>query len=299
MRHRLRDYLEYGLLRGMTAAVGRLPPRAALALGWVVARLIFTFARRRMRRFERRLQQVFGERFTPRERRRVLWLAWRNLAFHAVETMRTPRVTLDWIKRVTDYRAIQVLLDHLRDGRGVVLAVPHMGNWELAGVAAQLFGVRLMIITRRQRNPLTNDWLNRVRRSAGIEVYSRERHSFAGLAKGLQQGKVLAILPDLRAKGHFVSVPFLGATAQIPAGMAVLAREAGVPVLPAYVVREGWARHRWVVLEPIRPDPSLDLQTDVRRMTEHVLRLFEQAIREHPEQYFWFNSRWILGEEPV
>ncbi len=290
--------MEYGLLRGMTAVVGRLPHRAALALGWLVARLSFLLSRRRMKKFERRIAQVFGDSISARERRRILWRAWRNLAFNAIESMRTPLVTLDWIKKVTHHDDIHMLFDNMKNGRGVVLAVPHMGNWELAGVASQLFGAQLMIIVRRQRNMLTYEWLNRMRASAGLESFLREARSFTGIVKGLQQGKVLAILPDLWAKAEAVPVPFLGHAARIPAGMAAFAREAGVPIIPAYVVREGWTRHRWKGFPPIHPDPSLDRDADVERMTRYVIGLFDQAIREHPDQYYWFNGRWVLGEEP-
>lgn len=298
MKPRLRDWVEYGLLRATAAIVGRLPHRAALALGAGMAGVYYCLARRRLRKFERRIAQVFGPALSPRRRRQILWGAWRNLAFNAIEAMRTPRLTLKWIKRVTEYAPIQVILDLLRDGRGVVLAVPHMGNWELAGVAARFFGVRLMIIARRQKNPLTSEWLNRVRAAAGLETYFREAHSFTGIVKGLQEGKVLAILPDLRAKGPGVSIPFLGHETRIPAGMAALARDTGAPILPACVVRQGWTRHRWMTFPPIHPDPALGREADIERMTRHVIGFFDQAIREHPEQYFWFNSRWVLGEEP-
>ena len=298
MKHRGRDYLEYALLRGIAAVVGRLPHRAALALGWLVAKAVFLLSPRRMRKFERRIEQVFGDSMPPRPRRQTLWLAWRNLAFNAIESMRTPLVTLGWVKKVTAHKDIRLLFENMKGGRGVVLAVPHMGNWELAGVAMQLFGARLMIIVRRQKNMLTYEWLNRVRESAGLESFLREARSFAGIVKGLQNGKVLAILPDLWAKAAAVSVPFLGHTAQIPAGMASFARDAGVPIVPAYVVREGWTRHRWKGFPPIHPDPALDRDADIERMTRAVIALFDQAIREHPDQYYWFNGRWVLGEEP-
>ena len=298
MRHKLRYYLEYALLRGMAALAGRLPHRIGLLVGWGAAALGYLLLRNKMRRIEARVRQVFGDKRSPREVREIVWRAWRNLAFNAIESMRTPRMTLEWIKRVTNHEEIHKLFDLLKGERGVVLAVPHMGNWELAGVAAQLLGAQLMIIVRRQKNPLATAWLNRVRGQAGIEAFEREAHSMAGIVKGLQHGKVLAILPDLRAKGDFVRVPFLGHEAQIPSGMAVFARNANVPIIPAYVIREGWTRHRWFGFEPIFPDPAADRDADVRRMTTRVIEVFDQAIREHPDQFFWFNSRWILGEEP-
>jgi Kdo2-lipid IVA lauroyltransferase/acyltransferase len=56
-------------------------------------------------------------------------------------------------------------------------------------------------------------------------------------------------------------------------------------------------RHRWASFPPISPDLSLDRDEDFRRMTQYVMDCFDQAVREHPEDFFWFNGRWVLGEE--
>jgi hypothetical protein len=48
------------------------------------------------------------------------------------------------------------------------------------------------------------------------------------------------------------------------------------------------------VAPPILPDPSLPKADDVARMTRQVLAFIETRIREVPEQWFWFNRRWIL-----
>lgn len=297
MIRRLRHLLEYVLLRATAWLANHVPHRAALFGGWVIALIGAVFLRGQMRRATARIRQVFGKEKTEREIRRIAWLAWRNLCFNGVEALRTPSVTLDWVKQVTDHKAIQAVFDNMKDGKGVILAVPHMGNWELAGVSAQLFGAKIMIIVRKQRNPLTNAYLNRMREYTGVEAFLREARSLAGIARGLKEGKVLAILPDLRAKADFVPCRFLGHDGvQIPAGMAMFAREAGVPIIPAYVVRVGWARHRWVGLPPICPDTSLSREDDFKRLTRYVIDAFDRAIREHPDQYFWFNQRWVLGE---
>ena len=151
---------------------------------------------------------------------------------------------------------------------------------------------------RRQKNPLTNAYLNRLRQHTGVEAWLREARDFSGMVRNLKkEGKVLAILPDLRAKTNAIKVRFLGRDVDIPGGMALFAREAGVPIVPAYVERVGWGRHRWCHFEPIRPDPNLDRDADDRRMTQYVMECFDKAIRAHPDQYFWFNKRWVLGNE--
>jgi lauroyl/myristoyl acyltransferase len=60
------------------------------------------------------------------------------------------------------------------------------------------------------------------------------------------------------------------------------------------VLREGWTRHRWRLVDAVYPDPALDKQADWQRMTQAVIDHFDAAIRDHPDQYFWYNKRWVL-----
>jgi KDO2-lipid IV(A) lauroyltransferase len=297
VKYKPQHVVEYALLRSTAWLLNILSYRAALCLVWVIAAVSSLFLRSKMRRTRVRLRQVFKNRFTERELAGIAWRAWRNFCFNAVEMFRVPSINADWVKRVADFGDIHIVLDNMKDGKGAVLAVPHMGNWEFAGVGAQLLGMKIMSIVRRQRNPLLDAYLNRMREYTGVEAFLREAHSFAGIARGLKAGKVLAILPDLRAKADFVPVHFLGTTAQIPAGMAAFARQSGVPIIPAFAIRVGWARHLAKGFEPIWPDPTLDEREDWKRMTQYVMDCFDHAIREYPDQYFWFNGRWVLGEE--
>ena len=298
MKYKLKHIVEYAFLRGVGGLINILPYRAALGLVWCIAMASLPFLGALLRRTRARLRQVFGPIFSERELVRIARQAWGNLCLNAVETFRVPSINAVWVKQVANYRDIQIVFDNMKDGKGAILAVPHMGNWELAGVGAQLLGLKIMIIVRRQRNPLLDAYLNRMRKYTGVEAILREAHSFAGITRGLKSGKVLAILPDLRAKADYLSVRFLGTTAQIPAGMAAFARQAGVPIIPAFVIRVGWGRHLAKGFDPIWPDPTLDEREDWKRMTQYVMDCFDHAIHEYPNQYFWFNGRWVLGEEP-
>lgn len=297
MRHRLKHIVEYAALRGVGGLAGLLPYRLALGLAWLAAGLARLLGAAPLRRAEARIAQVFGASLSRREVNRIAWTAWRNFCFNVVEVMRVPFMTEHWIRKVINADQVGRLLEVKGGARGAIVAVPHMGNWELAGTALVLLGVPLMAIARRQKNELTDAYLNRVREHHGLEAVLRNSSSMRGVIPKLEAGKVLALLPDLQAKKESVRVPFLGGEANIARGMAVFAREAGVPILPAYVVRVGWARHRWTGLEPVRPDPALEKEADVRRMTERVMAQLDRVIRENPEQYFWFNKRWVLSSE--
>ena len=296
MRHRPKHVAEYLFMRAVSALLGRLPYRLALSLGWVLARLMALALRRRMVEVQRRIRGALGEAScSPAQARRIAWLAWRNFVFNSIDTIRLPHLREGWIRRVVDYEGAVQLRDQVQANGRVILAAPHMGSWEMAGMALHFFGLRLSYIVRRQSNPLTDEYLNRLRQIKGFECLERDSRSLLRVAlRHLKEGRVLTILPDVRARDDAFQVDFLGGRASVMQGMAVFAKLSGAPIVPACVRRVGWTRHRWQTFEPVVPDPSLDRDSDVRRMTQAVFDHFDRVIREHPEQYFWFNKRWIL-----
>jgi lauroyl/myristoyl acyltransferase len=76
--------------------------------------------------------------------------------------------------------------------------------------------------------------------------------------------------------------------------MAMFASMGRVPIYPAILWREGWSRHRWILGAPVAPDPGAERGADLARMTREVIGVFDRAIRERPDQYFWYNKRWVL-----
>ncbi len=298
MKYRLKHIIEYGALRGVAAIVVVLPYRAALAFGWAIARLAFGLLRSRVREAERRLALVFGDRFSPRERRRIAWISWRNIVFSAVEMMRLGRMPREWLHKVTNSAtALEVAKARAATGKGAVISIPHTGSWELAGAACRREGLPVFSIVGTQRNPLVNDYMNAQRRAPGIERIERGAGTMRAVLRTLKKGGFLVILPDVRMRTQGLPVPFLGGTANLGDGMARFARQARVPIYPGHVLRRGWARHELHIGEPLWPDPSLPKGEDVARLTREVIRQVDALIRAEPEQWFWFNKRWVL--DPV
>lgn len=295
MRYRVRHLVEYGALRGVAGLLAVLPYRAALAVAWGAAALAFHLFRFRRRETARRIREVFGTATPARSVRRIAWLSLRNMAFNSVEMMRAPRIDLAWIDRhIPAFRdhigAVQALI---AQHGGAVIAVPHMGNWDLAGWACHRYGIRMFSIAGKQKNPLVNAWINRQRES-GMTILERGGGTLKQIIRLLRGGNVLAILPDVRVYTPDLKVPFLGATANVGRGMAMFAITARVPVIPAILRREGWGRHGFDHLPAIFPDPSLNKEEDARRITQAVLASVDAAIRQAPEQWFWYNKRWVL-----
>lgn len=292
--------IEYVLLRALAAAVGRLPYGAALAVGRGLAGLSFRLLGGRRREAERRIRGVFGDAVDARAARRIAWQSWRNIVFDGVELILEPRMDAAWMLHVfgpADF--LEPIRRHCATGRGAILAVPHMGNWEMAAVLCHLKGIPIFSVAAQQKNPLTDAYINRLRRSPGIDTLARGSGTMKEIIRRLQSGQVLAILPDVRMKTEGYATPFLGGTANLGKGMGLFARHANVPVFPCAVRRVGWTRHAAVVHPPVWPDETLEKEADARRITHAVVAALEGEIRAHPESWFWYNRRWVLDPLPA
>lgn len=290
-----RHLIEYAALRVTAAGFCLLPHRVALAAVWPLAWTAFHVLRYRRARTRARLHAVFGSHLAHREATRIAWVALRNLVFTVAETMRASRLSAEWFHRHVQNHdaAVAQVKSLLAQHGGLVLAVPHMGNWDLAGVLCQRSGIPLCVIAGRQRNPLIGPWLNRLR-GPGMEVYERGTSAVRQVARRLHEGRAFAVLPDVRMRRPDLTVSFLGGQANLGRGMAVFARGAHVPILPVVLTRVGWFDHRIETLPIVPPDPARDKEADIQRMTTTVLGLFDTAIRRDPGQWFWYNSRWVL-----
>jgi len=296
MKHRLKHIAEYVTLILLSGLIRILPLRAALALGWLFAAGTHFIGRVNVERTRERIRGVFGDRYSEKEVRHIAWIAWRNLCFNAIDALRFSALTLEKVRKqpLADLEPkLKKILAECENG--FILATPHMGNWEIAGITADLVGIPLFVIVRKQKNPLMNNYINKMRRTFSMEVLHREARMWKSVVDRIKNDKVLAILPDIGVRAKGVTVDFLNGTATIAPGTAHFAQLADCPIHPIFVRRIGWTKHDAALLDPIIPDPALDKEKDQQRIMQEIMDTFTAEIAKTPEQYFWYNKRWVLN----
>lgn len=286
---------EYAALCLAGGLVKSLPYLAALFLGWLhawPAHFVFQFRREEAKR---RIRLVFGSDMPEKRVNQIAWVSWRNTVFNAIDMMRMPRMSKEWsVRHFAWDDTREILLHHQQTGKGAIIAVPHMGAWDLSAVVAYAYGIPMFSVAAKQRNPLTNKYIDSLRLAAGVKAVERGDGTMKQVIRKLREGGFLAILPDVRMRTPGIELPFLGAIANLGKGMALFARQVGIPIFPCIVTRKGWSHHSARSYPAIWPDKSLDKAADVRRMTQAVTCIIDDAIRREPEQWFWYNKRWIL-----
>ncbi len=289
--------VEYFLLRFFCGLVNVIPYPLAMALarglGWT-AFTVFGFKRKRTLA---RIRGVFPEK-SVRETKAIAVRSLQNVLQTAVEMMRAPRLDRKWMDRYVEdgqlYKdKLQALVD---EGRGVVIMVPHSGNWYMAAWSMAKYGLKLFAIAARQRNPKLDAWMNR--QYGDIEILDRSnRDTLMKIKDRLQAGRAFAILPDLRVRKRDVEAEFLGGTANVSHAGAMFAVHASCPIVVAAMSRQG-GRHVFDHLATLRPDPAAtDAKAEAERLTRAALELLSAAVLKRPEDWYWYNKRWIL--EPV
>ena len=288
---------EYFTLRFFCGLVNAIPYSLAMAaargFGWT-AFSIFGFKRKRTLA---RIRSVFPEK-TEREVKAIAVRSLQNILQTAVEMMRAPKLDRKWMDRyVKDGQLYKDKLQaYVDEGKGVVIMVPHSGNWYMAAWSMAKYGLKLFAIAARQRNPKLNAWMNR--QYGDIEVLDRDcRDTLSQIREKLSAGRAFAILPDLRVRNRDVEAEFFGGKANVSRSGAAFAVKCGCPIVVAVMTRQG-GRHVFNHVATLRPDPNAsDKKEEARRLTRETLKLLSDEIMKNPGDWYWFNKRWIL--EPV
>lgn len=194
-------------------------------------------------------------------------------------------------------------LDHIRAiqarGSGLVLALPHVGNWEAAALVGEELQLRLVAVAERLSNEHITRWFTGQREMFGIEIVltGSARPTRDVLAEALADGKAVALLCDRDLSGRGVSVEFFGEQTTLPAGPVSLALRTGVPIVPvgAFFRRSGG--HHIVVEEPFEPVPGEKHAAAVSAGTQTLARRLEGIIRRDPTQWHLVQPNWPSDHE--
>ncbi len=286
--------VEYGLLRGACALVNALPYRVAMLLAKGVGIFAFDILRFKRKRTLSRIRGVFPEK-SPKECRAIARKSLINVLQIAIEMIRAPYLNQKWMdKHVISGRYYKDKLEaHLTNGRGAVVMVPHSGNWYMAAWSMAKYGIRLCAIAAKQRNPKIDAWMKR--QYGDFDVVERGKaKTLVDIKEAILNGRVFAILPDLRVPQPDVEVGFLGGKANVSHAGAMFAVACEVPLIVAAMRRKG-GKHEFVHLGTLHPNPTAtDKRAEAARITRDAFKMLDSEVKAHPEQWFWYNKRWIL-----
>jgi KDO2-lipid IV(A) lauroyltransferase len=188
----------------------------------------------------------------------------------------------------------------LAAGRGVIFALPHMGNYEQAGAYIVRRGAGgFTTVAERLTSTVVYDKFVAFRESLGMEVLPHSGGSgpFDVLAQRLRQGRLVCLVCDRDLTAAGVEVQFFGEPARMAAGPAALAVQTGAALMPVtlWFQDDGWG----ALIYPEIPVPGQGSQREkIASMTQQLARDFERGIAEHPEDWHMLQRVFVADLDP-
>jgi KDO2-lipid IV(A) lauroyltransferase len=190
-----------------------------------------------------------------------------------------------------DFRGLEHYENALAKKKGVAFITAHCGNWE---VMALSFGARikeLSVIARRQDNTYLNNVLEKIRSAYGNRVIYKHG-ALKPMVAEFRKNNIVGVLVDQAVMpDEGVLVKFLGRNCWTTKLPTIISRKTGVPLIPAFVHREG-DRHVVQFYPEVEPDLEKDGDDGVRADTAALLSVLEDYIVSYPDQWYWIHNRW-------
>ena len=285
-RSRLRNRLEYAVAWAVVRSLEWTPLAAAHALARCYTRLL-DFAIPRLRRVaERNLRLAMPELDAP-ARRAIVAGVIRSIARLLVSLARFPSIGAHNLDRWIRIEGLDHVAAALEQGRGVLFATAHMGNWELSAFAHALASGPMSVLVRPLDNPLIDRMVERRRGLSGNRIIFKKDFART-ILKALAANDKVGILIDQNASlDTGVFVDFFGIPACAGTGFAKLAAHSGAAVIQAYAL---WMEDEGRYL--LRFNPPTPISGDAVRDTAALHAGLEATIRAHPDQWLWIHRRW-------
>src|SRR5665213_2224429 len=223
---------------------------------------------------------------------RVARRAFQNYGRMLVDFLLMGSLTKQEVIERTDIGGREHLEDALARGRGVLLALPHMGCWDNTGSYGGALGYPIVAVTGRFPGSL-NDAVVRTRERYGLQVLVVGRPAVREIIQALNANRMVGLVCD-QEEGPGVEVKFFGRRALVPAGPASLALKTGAALMVGYQYMTPAGRHHIHLEAPLSwPDGETK-----ENLMQRIVHRFEAFIRERPDQWYAFRPMFKPIGEP-
>ncbi|MFK4226154.1 phosphatidylinositol mannoside acyltransferase [Streptomyces sp. NPDC019890] len=295
MRDRVTDAL-YGL---GWSTVKKLPEPAAAALGRTIADIAWKRRGKSVLRLESNLARVVPDA-GPERLAELSKAGMRSYMRYWMESFRLPTWSAERVENSVEIKDVHHLKDGLASGRGVILALPHLANWDLAGVwVTRTLGIPFTTVAERLKPETLYDRFVAYRESLGMEVLPHSGgEAFGTLARRLRSGGLVCLVADRDLSASGVEVKYFGETARMPAGPALLAQQTGALLLPVTLWYGAEPFMQGQIHPPVQVPETGTRADKTSSMTQALADAYATGIAEHPEDWHMLQRLWLADLEP-
>jgi KDO2-lipid IV(A) lauroyltransferase len=225
----------------------------------------------------------------------LLRRALRSYARYWKEAFRLPSYSREQIRTEFQIANSHILADAVESGTGVIIALSHSGNWDMAGAWVCSNGWGLTTVAERLKPEGVYRRFVDYRRSLGMEIVPTtggERPPLEVLVEALGRSHVVPLLADRDLSERGIEVKFFDGVTRMPAGPAILALRTGAPLTIVPLWFDG-PFNRGDVIGPLPVPPPGPFKERVRLLTQAMADEFAAAITRHPADWHMLQKMWL------
>lgn len=284
-------------LRLILTIVPRVPRWLVPPLAMVTTSICIAYMRDERRAAARNLRRILG--VDGWRLWRAVWKLFYSFSRFMVSYCEVPRLTPEELRARlgADPQGAERIREALSRGKGVIVLTAHLGNWEVGARALEFSGAQVNVAMQVERTNPGERWLTRSRERGSVRVVQVGQAPLGALAlrAALARNEIVAMQGDRRTAGRAIVVRLFGKPFSFPVGPFLMAYECDAPLLPAFVVQEGWWRWRSEVGSALRFPRTADRDADLAAAADQYARTLERMVRNHPDQWFNFFDLWEAG----
>ena len=260
------------------------------------ARMVDRFAPRLRRAALHNLTLAYPE-MPSEQRTRIADGVFRSLGRMIYSFSRMPRIHAGNVDQWIGYEGLENYQAAKEQGRGILIATAHLGNWELSAFTHAIMTEPMHLVVRPLDNRRIDEFVERRRQLTGNHLIAKGDAPRA-ILRALRKNEAIGVLIDQNTSlREGVFVDFFGVPACATSAFARLAARTGAVVIPGYAL---WSEtgQRYV----LRFDAAILITGDIQADTQRIHTHLENVIRLYPDQWFWIHRRWKTrppGEPPL
>ena len=270
-----------------------LPERFTYSLAYTIADFLTKRNGKSVQRLRSNLQRTRSE-ITSLDLDLLTMQAMRSYMRYWCDTFRFPDWSQDRVQETVTVENEHLLMDAIAAKTGVIVSLPHAGNWDHAGAYFCGKGVNLVTVAEHLKPEKLFQKFLQYRQAMGMEVLPLDGRVLGILAQRLRQGALVALVADRDLSRSGIDVSFFGGPSRMPAGPALLALKTQAPLITAFVSYTETGIH--IVFKSIVLPSAGTQEQQVTVIVQMTAHHFEDGIKKHPEDWHMLQRIWIDGD---
>lgn len=266
----------------------------------ILSRIAYAVDAKHRRIAEVNLDFAFDGAMSEAQKKEIILCSYENLLKNLVGVVTNLEASAEDILGKCEYEGVGIVEKLVKDGKKIVFATAHYGNWEALGKAVTVrTGVKMVAVGRELDSKAMNKIITASRERFGTEVISKHG-AMRKLVKALKEDKTVGILVDQNtADDEGLLVNFFGKEARQTPVLSVLARRFDAAIVPTFCEYSGFDRYKLTFYEPIYCPVTEDIDADILACTQAQSDSIETQVRKNPNVWFWFHKRWKNRYEEI